>query len=246
MEYTGSGEHHFDSAVDVIRARFAIANYCGRAPVSRAGWGIFDRSLLRHSFAACRPHPEDSSGCAFQGREDLSDHLREYASGVCVLVYLKFMRFAPFSGLVGAIATTALNETSRRFVPYAPRLDVLGLRLASAGFRLGGLNPPRGPIVRVIALIGDLVSNSLFFGLIGLGRPDIPWFSEACSDWQWASEPLRYPNLSGSEGDTTARTKKTAAQTILFMSSGECLRLSRFKSHGEGGIHERSPHAAGR
>jgi hypothetical protein len=139
------------------------------------------------------------------------------------------MRFAPLSGLLGAIATTVLNETFRRFMPYAPRLDILGLRLASAGFQLAGMNPPRGLVVRAIALVGDLVSNSLFFGLIGLGRPRHPLVRGSVLGLAMGIGAVALPEPLGFGKDTTARTKKTAAQTILFYVAGGVLAALAFQ-----------------
>lgn len=139
------------------------------------------------------------------------------------------MRIAPLSGLVGAVATTVLNEVFRRFVPYAPRLDILGLRLASAGFKAAGMSPPRGPIVRGMALLGDLVSNSIFFGLIGLGRPKHPLVRGGALGLAMGIGAVALPEPLGLGNDTTARTENTAAQTILFYVAGGMLAALVFK-----------------
>ena len=64
---------------------------------------------------------------------------------------------------------TLLNQLAKRYLPEAPRLDVLGLRLATAAFHKAGIEP-RGFSVKIVALIGDLVSNSIFYGLVGLAN----------------------------------------------------------------------------
>jgi len=68
------------------------------------------------------------------------------------------------AGAVGAAATTVVNEVARRYVPAAPRLDLLGARglnalAARAGLRLG----KRARYAA--ALAGDLLSNGLYFAL---------------------------------------------------------------------------------
>jgi hypothetical protein len=71
------------------------------------------------------------------------------------------------SGLVGACALTLIHETARRFVDDAPRMDVLGMRALSKAARAVDFDPPV-PLHQA-ALVGDLVSNSLYFSLVGAG-----------------------------------------------------------------------------
>ncbi|HEX7957593.1 MAG TPA: hypothetical protein VF508_11655 [Pyrinomonadaceae bacterium] len=71
------------------------------------------------------------------------------------------------SGLVGAFALTLVHETARRFVDDAPRMDVVGMRAIAKTFRAVDAEPPVP--LHETALVGELVSNSLFYGLVGLG-----------------------------------------------------------------------------
>ena len=71
------------------------------------------------------------------------------------------------SGLVGACALTLIHETARRFIDDAPRMDVLGMRALSKAARAADLDPPVP--LHEAALVGDLVSNSLYYSLVGAG-----------------------------------------------------------------------------
>ena len=79
------------------------------------------------------------------------------------------------SGLVGATSVAALNYVASRFLPGAPRLDVLGLQLVTAAFKKLGIQPPSGLPATALALLGSLASNSMFYGLVGLGGPKTAW-----------------------------------------------------------------------
>jgi hypothetical protein len=73
------------------------------------------------------------------------------------------------AGGAGAVATTLVNEVARRYVPAAPRLDLLGTRgldalAGRAGVRLG----TRARYAA--ALAGDLLSNGLYFALAARAR----------------------------------------------------------------------------
>ncbi|HEY0172203.1 MAG TPA: hypothetical protein VGB98_14355 [Pyrinomonadaceae bacterium] len=73
------------------------------------------------------------------------------------------------SGLVGACALTLVHETARRYIDDAPRMDVVGMRALSRGLRAVDIDPPVP--LHEAALVGDIVSNSLYYGLVGLGEP---------------------------------------------------------------------------
>jgi hypothetical protein len=71
------------------------------------------------------------------------------------------------SGLVGACALTLIHEAARRYFDDAPRMDVVGMRAISKTLRAVDVEPPVP--LHEAALVGDLVSNSLYYGLVGLG-----------------------------------------------------------------------------
>ena len=76
------------------------------------------------------------------------------------------------SGLAGACALTALHETTRRTIPDAPRMDVLGMRAIRGLMRCCGQKPPSGDALHELALGGDVVSNTLYYSLVGTGNAD--------------------------------------------------------------------------
>src|SRR5437868_4058278 len=71
------------------------------------------------------------------------------------------------SGLVGACALTLIHETARRFLDDAPRMDVLGMRAVAKTMRAVDVEPPVA--LHEAALVGDLVSNSIYYSLVGAG-----------------------------------------------------------------------------
>lgn len=79
------------------------------------------------------------------------------------------------SGAAGAVALTSLHELARRRVPYAPRMDVVAMR------GLIRLVPPlrqrrvRSRDLHRFALVGDLVSNSLYYAAIPARTSNDTW-----------------------------------------------------------------------
>lgn len=75
------------------------------------------------------------------------------------------------AGFAGAIALTALHETARRLRPQdAPRMDVLGERGLRKLLRLEDLPQPDADVAYKATMLGDVLSNGLYYSLVGSGR----------------------------------------------------------------------------
>ncbi len=72
-------------------------------------------------------------------------------------------------GATGALALTLIHETVRRLDPKAPRMDLLGMNAISQLLKSFGQDPPEKHKLFVWAMIGDLISNSIFYSIAGLG-----------------------------------------------------------------------------
>lgn len=79
------------------------------------------------------------------------------------------------SGAVGAIFLTGLHETARHIIPHAPRVDVLGMRAIAMSLRAVNQTPPPRDQLYWLAMVGDLVSNSLYYSLVGFGDSKHIW-----------------------------------------------------------------------
>ncbi|CAM4058569.1 hypothetical protein [Deinococcus marmoris] len=78
-------------------------------------------------------------------------------------------------GLAGAVTVTLLNEGVRRVLPHAPRIEVIGERALAGSLDAVGVTPPQGASLYRWTLLGDLLSNTLYFGLVGLGARQGAW-----------------------------------------------------------------------
>lgn len=77
--------------------------------------------------------------------------------------------YALLSGVVGATTLTVVHESVRQIRRNAPRMDTLGRRAIVRGMEAVGMEPPAEDRLQTAALAGDLVSNSLYYALVGLG-----------------------------------------------------------------------------
>jgi hypothetical protein len=75
------------------------------------------------------------------------------------------------AGFAGAIALTALHETVRRLRPAdAPRMDVLGERGLRKLLGLADLPQPDGDTAYKATMLGDILSNGLYYSLVGSSK----------------------------------------------------------------------------
>lgn len=72
-------------------------------------------------------------------------------------------------GVAGALTVTLLNESARRAIPHAPRMDVIGQRALERVLDRAGIAAPRGDGMVGLALAADLASNSLYYSAVGTG-----------------------------------------------------------------------------
>jgi hypothetical protein len=82
-------------------------------------------------------------------------------------------------GLIGATSLTLVHEGARRVLEHPPRMDVLGKRALKKGIRWFGGRPAHGRRLHRQSLAGDLLSNTLFYSLVALGRPKRPYLRGA-------------------------------------------------------------------
>lgn len=74
------------------------------------------------------------------------------------------------SAVIGAGALTLIQYWARENVRGAPRLDTVGKRALRKSMKRLGMKPPKGRDLERAALIGDLISNSLFYGIFVAGK----------------------------------------------------------------------------
>jgi hypothetical protein len=74
---------------------------------------------------------------------------------------------AATAGAVGAATTTVLHEVTRHIVKDAPRVDLLGMQGIARGARVAGASLS-GEALFATTMAADLVSNSLYYSVIGL------------------------------------------------------------------------------
>ncbi|MBC3538249.1 hypothetical protein H7U12_01070 [Rufibacter sp. H-1] len=118
------------------------------------------------------------------------------------------------AGLAGAFAVTLVHESVRRFYPNAPRMDILGMRAISKGMRYAGQTPPEPDRLHTWSLVGDIVSNGLYYSLTGAGKK--AWWRGSILGAVAGVGGVVLPGPMGLGVAPSARTKQTQALTIGY------------------------------
>lgn len=132
---------------------------------------------------------------------------------------MSFLR-ALGSGLVGAVALNLIHETARQFIPDAPRVDVLGKRAIAKAYDAAGHESPADDELYAMALAGDVVSNSLYYSLVGTGESRNAWLRGTLLGFGAGVGAVVLPEKVGLGNDASARTPATQAMTIAWYTIG--------------------------
>ncbi|HEX8234334.1 MAG TPA: hypothetical protein VF600_00095 [Abditibacteriaceae bacterium] len=124
------------------------------------------------------------------------------------------------SGAVGACALTLLHEAARRKVPDAPRVHRLGMRAITKVLNFLGKKEPGQDQLFRWALIGDLVSNSLFYSAVGKGDSSTVWQRGAMLGISAGLGTVALPEPLGLGKEPSNRTPATQVMTVLWYLMG--------------------------
>lgn len=119
-------------------------------------------------------------------------------------------------GIAGACALTALHESARHSIPEAPRMDALGARAIAKGLQAVGQEPLSEDKLHAGALAGDVVSNSLYYSLTGLGRPENAVRNGALLGLAAGLGGVLLPGPLGLGEAPSNRTRATQAMTVAW------------------------------
>jgi len=121
---------------------------------------------------------------------------------------------AGLSGLAGAVAVTAVHETVRQFYPNAPRMDILGMRAIAKGMRYAGQTPPDPEKLHAWSMVGDIISNGLYYSLVGTGKKAF-WRGSLLGAAAGVGGVI-LPGPMGLGTSPSSRTRQTQALTIGY------------------------------
>jgi hypothetical protein len=123
-------------------------------------------------------------------------------------------------GLAGAAVLTILHETVKRLDRDAPHIDMIGEEAIVRSATNADLPVPEGDVLFAAALAGDLVSNTMYYSLIGNGKTNnlllrgVGYGLGAGLGALLLTEPL------GLDDAPVTRTEKTKVLTVAWYIAG--------------------------
>jgi hypothetical protein len=132
------------------------------------------------------------------------------------------------SGAVGAIALNLIHESARHILPQAPQVQEVAMRAIARSMRGLGKHPPGRKTLYRWATAGDLVSNALYYSMIGVGRTKHPWARGAALGLLGGIGAVALPGPLGLGSKLVARTPATKAMTIAWYTLGGLAAAAAF------------------
>lgn len=137
------------------------------------------------------------------------------------------------SGLAGAIALTFIHETARRTVDESPRMDTLGRQSLARGMQAVGIKPPPHDELQALALAGDIVSNTVYYALVGVGSPERALLRGAVLGGAAGIGAVVLPPLMGLGRRPRGVTLRTKAMTFAWYLAGGLAAGAAFRGLDE-------------
>jgi hypothetical protein len=119
-------------------------------------------------------------------------------------------------------------------------MDVLGERAIARTMRALDQTPPSGDRLHRMALAGDLVFNTLYYALVGIGDRRLTWVRGALLGLIAGIGAVIFPRPLGLGRQPNQRTPLTQALTVLWYLAGglaaaaAARRSSETRGHPEG------------
>lgn len=132
-------------------------------------------------------------------------------------------------GLAGAATITLLHESIKRVVPEAPRMDRLGMQAISKGLKKAGKKVPREDALFTVAMVGDIVSNAIFYSAAGIGKEKNIWKRSAALGLAAGLGAVLLPEPLGLNSMHSSRTVTTKIMTVGLYVTGALVTTAVIK-----------------
>lgn len=125
------------------------------------------------------------------------------------------------AGLAGAAGITLVHESVKRIIPNAPRMDLLGMNALSKTLKNAGRTPPGQKQLYAWTMAGDLVSNSLYYSLVGIGKGKNALLRGSLLGLAAGISAVLLPKPLGLNESYSNRTNATKLMTVsLYLAGG--------------------------
>jgi hypothetical protein len=99
-------------------------------------------------------------------------------------------------------------------------MDVLGMRAIAKSLRKVDVAPPEGEQLHTLALVGDVVSNTLYYSLVGLSKPENALVPGTLLGLAAGVGAVLLPEPLGLGSAPSSRTTETKVMTVAWYTAG--------------------------
>jgi hypothetical protein len=121
---------------------------------------------------------------------------------------------------VGSLTTNVLHELARRTRSDAPRIDLLGMQALAKSLNLLKLPAPTGRTLYGATLAADLITNSVYFSLVGAASRERSIVAGAAIGVLAGCGAVMLPPQLGLATQLTNRTPFTRAMSVALYTAG--------------------------
>ena len=124
-------------------------------------------------------------------------------------------------GLAGSLALTLIHETLKRLDPDSPRMDLMGIEAIEKTLKKADAKVPDDRNLFIATLVGDIVSNSLYYSLAGAGKRKSAILRGGILGTVAGIGAIVLPKYLGLNPSPSNRTEKTKVYTAaLYLAGG--------------------------
>jgi len=120
------------------------------------------------------------------------------------------------AGLGGAIALNLLHESMKKFRNDTPRIDILGEEALQKGIEYAGGGHIKKEKLYLPTLGADLVSNALYYSMIGAGNPKHIWPKAIALGLTAGTGAIALPEPMGLNPKPVAKNDNVSAMTVGY------------------------------
>jgi hypothetical protein len=136
------------------------------------------------------------------------------------------------AGVAGATALTVVHQVARAITQNAPRMDILGTRAVHDVYRRCGGKAPSDQDAKMQALAGDIVANTAYYSLVGIGDRKRVWSRGLGLGVLAGVGALVLPMRIGLGEPPHAHRRDTQLMTIAWYVVGGLVAAAAFRSQG--------------
>ena len=120
------------------------------------------------------------------------------------------------AGAAGAIALNVLHETLKKESDDVPRVDLLGEDAVQKVLKYFGSSVPDKASLYKTTLAGDLISNTLYYSLIGAGNQKYLWPKAVFLGLTAGIGAVKLPEPMGLDPEPVTKTDQVKVLTVGY------------------------------